>query len=144
MKGIAREKGQDRRRVRPLMAGQAVAMMADLGPRLADCRDAALLALGIAMAARRSELAGLDWLERGTGDGVLELTEHGAVVRLFTSKTAQARAVEVHVQPGPALKAVKDWPTALASPRARRCFVPSAAAAASVANVSREALWLAS
>ena len=109
MKGIAREKGQDRRRVRPLMADQAVAMMADLGPRLADCRDAALLALGIAMAARRSELAGLDWLERGTGDGVLELTEHGAVVRLFTSKTAQARAVEVHVQPGPALKAVKDW-----------------------------------
>ena len=109
MKGIAREKGGDRRRVRPLMASQALAMLADLGLRVVDARDAALLVLGIAMAGRRSELANLDWLERGSGNGVLELTEHGAVVRLFTSKTAQARTVEIHIQPGPALKAVKDW-----------------------------------
>jgi site-specific recombinase XerD len=61
------------------------------------------------MAARRSELAGLDWLTRGSGTCVLELTEHGAVVRLFRSKTAQDRVDEVAIQNGPALQAVRAW-----------------------------------
>jgi integrase len=110
LKGIAREKAGDRRRVRPLMARQVRAIMDSAGPQLMAMRDCAILALGVAMAARRSELSGLDWLTRGTGTGVLELTEHGAIVKLMRSKTSQAGdAVEVHIQPGPALKAVKDW-----------------------------------
>lgn len=109
MKGIAREKVGDVRRVRPFMPRHALAKIDAASARLVDVRDGALLALGIAMAARRSELAGLDWLSRGTGTGVLELTEHGAVVRLFRSKTAQDRIDEVAIQAGPALKAVKDW-----------------------------------
>jgi integrase len=91
------------------MAEQVLAMMGDMGPGLVDCRDAALLALGVAMAGRRSELACLDWMTRGTGEGVLEVTEHGAIVRLFNSKTSQGQEAEVHIQPGPALRAVRDW-----------------------------------
>jgi integrase len=109
MKGIAREKVGDVRRVRPFMPRHALAKIDAVGARLVDVRDAALLALGIAMAARRSELAGLDWLTRGIGTGVLELTEHGAVVRLFRSKTAQDRVDEVAIQNGPALQAVRAW-----------------------------------
>jgi integrase len=109
LKGIAREKAGDRRRVRPLMARQVRAMMDSAGPQLLDARDCAILALGVAMAARRSELSGLDWLARGTGTGVVDLTEHGAVVRLLRSKTSQTEAAEIHIQPGPALRAVRDW-----------------------------------
>jgi integrase len=109
LRGVAREKGRDRRRVRPLLARQVRAMMDSAGTRLVELRDSAVLALGVAMAARRSELAGLDWLARGTGSGLLEVTETGAVVRLLRSKTSQTEAAEIHIQPGPALKAVKDW-----------------------------------
>ena len=112
LKGIAKEKvdkGEDRRRVKPLMAELALGMLKDAGPSLVDARDMALLTLGIAMAGRRSEVSGLDWLARGTGSGFVELTEHGAVIRLLRSKTSQTQTVEVHIQPGPALKAVKGW-----------------------------------
>lgn len=109
MKGIGRERGSDRRKARPLMVQQALAMIRDMGGSLVDCRDAALLALGLAMAARRSELTGLDWMKRGTGRGVLELTESGATIRLHNSKTGQGKDVEVYLLPGIALRAVREW-----------------------------------
>jgi integrase len=110
LKGIARDIGTDQRKVRPLMAKKALDMLRDAGASLVDVRDMALLSLGIAMAARRSEIAGLHWLSPGPhATGVLELNEDGAVVRLLRSKTSQTQAVEVHIQPGPALKAVRTW-----------------------------------
>jgi integrase len=110
MRGCARQKVGDRRRVKPLMPRHALAKIdAAAGGRLVDLRDAAVLALGIAMAGRRSEVAGLDWLARGTGKGILELVESGALVKLYRSKTAQDRIDEVAIQDGPALSTVRLW-----------------------------------
>jgi integrase len=103
------------RRVRPLLAKQVRALLRDLGDGPADLRDAALLALGVASGCRRSELSGLDWAKRGTGSGVIEVTDEGATITLFESKTSQAEEVEcVYLQPGIALKALKRWVAAVA------------------------------
>jgi integrase len=111
LKGIARTQGADPRRVKPLMSAAVRGMLATMGPspKRARIRDAALLALGVASGCRRSELCALDWLTRGDGNGVLELTEHGATIRLFTSKTSQDKEAQVHLQDGPALAAVRAW-----------------------------------
>src|SRR5437867_2233905 len=79
LKGIAREARVRVRRVKPLLAARVRSLLAEMGDGLADVRDAALLALGVASGCRRSELAGLDWLSRGSGQGVLEIGEDGAV-----------------------------------------------------------------
>jgi integrase len=98
------------RRVRPLMAKQIRALLADLDEGAADRRDAALLSLGVASGCRRSELAGLDWAKRGDGTGVLELSDEGATITLHMSKTVHGGEVEsIYLQPGIALKAVKRW-----------------------------------
>ena len=109
LRGIARESGVQTRRVKPLMAARVRALLAEMGDSPADLRDAALLALGVASGCRRAELSGLDWLQRGEGQGVLELTEEGAVIRLFRSKTSQDAPAEVYIQPGVALGAVRRW-----------------------------------
>ena len=94
-----------------MLAKQVRALLRDLGDSPADRRDAALLAIGVASGCRRSELAGLDWAKRGTGSGVIELTDEGATITLFCSKTSQgADEVEcIYLQPGLALKALKRW-----------------------------------
>src|SRR6476661_2023379 len=98
------------RRVRPLLAKQVRALLRDLGEDPADLRDAALLALGVASGCRRSEIVGLDWAKRGTGLGVVEISDEGANITLFQSKTVQDGEPEtIHVQPGIALKALKRW-----------------------------------
>jgi hypothetical protein len=56
-----------------------------------------------------TQLVGLDFATRGDGTGVLEFLDEGAIVRLSKSKTKQASEDEVHIQPGPALKAVRFW-----------------------------------
>jgi integrase len=110
LRGIARESIKPVRRVKPLVADRLRAMLRDFGEEPADIRDAALLALGVASGCRRSELAGLDWLRRGEGLGVLELAaDEGAVIRLYRSKTDQEEPAEVHILPGLALAAVKRW-----------------------------------
>jgi integrase len=109
LKGIARESGTPVRRVKPLLAARVRSLLADMGDSLADARDAALLALGVASGCRRSELAGLDWLSHGAGQGILEIGEDGATIRLYRSKTSQAEPAEVHIKPGIALAAVKRW-----------------------------------
>jgi integrase len=95
--------------VKPLTAARVRGLLADMGDGPADLRDAALLALGVASGCRRSELAELDLQVRGTGAGVLEITEHGATIRLYRSKTSQEEPAEVYVQPGLALAALKRW-----------------------------------
>ena len=109
MAGIRRSHGTKRRKATPLMVEDVTPLLTDKNARLADCRDAALLGLGMAMAARRSELVGLDWIRRGSGTGVLELTRRGARIVLYTSKAKQNEEDEIHIQPGPVLKAVRAW-----------------------------------
>lgn len=109
LKGISREKADGTRQVKPVMATTVRAMLVDMGKGLADLRDAALLALGVASGCRRSELAGLDWAERGNGQGVLTVTDDGATITLFRSKASQDEPATVYVQPGLALAAVKRW-----------------------------------
>jgi integrase len=109
LRGIARENARPTRRVKPLTADRLRGMLRDMGDDLAGIRDAALLALGVASGCRRSELAGLDWLKRGDGAGVIELSDEGAVIRLYRSKTSQEEPAEVFIQPGLALGAVKRW-----------------------------------
>src|SRR5262249_60101366 len=72
-------------------------------------REAGLLGLGVASGCRRSDLGGLDWLSRGSGQGIFELGEEGATIRFSRSKTSQAEPAEVHIKPGIALAAVKRW-----------------------------------
>jgi len=110
MKGIGRRHGGKRRKVRPLMVEEFVSMQGEMsGHDMTVSRDAALLALGLAMAARRSKLAGLDWMRCGTGTGVLELAGRGARIVLYTSKTKQGEPDEIYIQPGRALKAIHAW-----------------------------------
>jgi integrase len=98
------------RRVRPLLSKQVRALVRDLGDSPVERRDSALLALGVASGCRRSELAGLDWARRGTGSAVIELTDEGATITLFCSKTSQGEEAEcIYLQPGIALKALKSW-----------------------------------
>jgi integrase len=109
LRGAAREAPLPRR-VRPLLAKQVPALLRDLGEEPADLRDAALLALGVASGCRRSEIVGLDWAKRGTGSGVVEITDEGANITLFCSKTIQDGEPEaIYLQPGIALKALKRW-----------------------------------
>jgi len=77
----------------------------DVVEEAADRHDAAWLALGVASGCRRSEPAGLDWAQRGTGSGVRTLTEEGATIAVFISKTSRGGEVEsVYLQPGLALR----------------------------------------
>jgi hypothetical protein len=49
-------------------------------------------------------------MQRGTGAGVVEIKEEGATITLFGSKTSQGEEAEtIHIQPGVALKALKQW-----------------------------------
>jgi integrase len=113
------------RRVRPLLAKQVRALLRELGDHAAERRDAAVLALGVASGCRRSELAGLDWARRGAGSGMIELTDEGATITLFCSKTSQGEEVEcIYLQPGLALKTVKGWIEAGAIAEATPLFRP--------------------
>jgi integrase len=98
------------RRGRPLLSKQVRALLRDLGDGPAEWRDAALLALGVASGCRRSELSGFDWARRGDGSGVIKLTDDGAIITLYDSKTSQGGEPEcIYLQPGIALKALKCW-----------------------------------
>jgi integrase len=138
------------RRVRPLLAKQVRALLRDLGEDPADLRDAALLAVGVASGCRRSELSGLDWMQRGAGAGVIETTVEGATITLFCSKTSHGEEAEtIHIQPGVALKALRRWiegggiaagtPLFRASARAEELAPVVSATAASPASSRRGA-----
>jgi hypothetical protein len=67
---------------------------ARLGNAATERRDATQLALGVATSCRRCELSGLNWAKWGTGSGVIELTDEGATITLFVSKSSQAEEPE--------------------------------------------------
>lgn len=121
LKGIRRKIAQTRnvRRVRPLMEAQLADLLEMLRPDvLLEARDAAILGLGFGAARRRSELASLDYMERGADSdarGVLIVDDRGLTIKLAVSKTNQEGAEEEYVVPRMAApricQAVENWIT---------------------------------
>jgi integrase len=107
MAGIRRTVGVAQRQARALLRDDLFAVLDRLGDRPKDVRDRAMLLLGFALAARRSELVALD-VE------YVEFTAKGALVTIRRSKTDQeARGRQVAVPFGRTrhcpLAALKDW-----------------------------------
>lgn len=119
LKGIRRKIAATRsvRRVRPLMETQLADLLDLLRPEsLLEARDAAILGLGFGAARRRSELAGLDYMERGPESdarGILVVDDRGLTIKLSVSKTNQEGAEEEYVVPRMAApricQAVEHW-----------------------------------
>jgi integrase len=82
MRGIRRSRGVARRQAQALLRDDLFAILDRLGDRPKDIRDRAMLLIGFALAARRSELVALD-----VGD--VEFTAKGALVTIRRSKTDQ-------------------------------------------------------
>jgi site-specific recombinase XerD len=92
MAGIRRTIGTAQVKKAAATADKLLAMTAQPGPTLAALRDRALLLLGFAMAARRSELVALD-------EADIEETSEGLRVTIRGSKTDQERAGQVVAVP---------------------------------------------
>jgi site-specific recombinase XerC len=98
MKGIRRKYAAPQTQaepLRPAMIRGILAAISDSDTAL-DRRDAALIALLFSAALRRSELAGLDHGQAGTGDGYLALTKEAVEVTLLRSK-ARTEPVTVKI-----------------------------------------------
>ena len=96
-RGISRVKARTdiQRQAAPLLGKDLQSLLEGLGGRAIDVRDGALLSLCWAAALRRSELVGLDWMEKEEGVGFLRIDERGAMVTLATSKGSQDAAASV-------------------------------------------------
>lgn len=94
MAGIRRTVGVAQRQARALLRDDLFAVLDRLGDRPKDIRDRAMLLLGFALAARRSELVALDVED-------VDFTAKGALVTIRRSKTDQeARGRQVAVPLG--------------------------------------------
>lgn len=107
LRGIRRSVGVRQRQARALLRDDLFAVLDRLGDRPKDVRDRAMLLIGFALAARRSELVALD-----VGD--VEFTAKGALVTIRRSKTDQeGRGRQVAVPPGRTrhcpIAALKNW-----------------------------------
>lgn len=93
-RGISRVKAQSEgiRKARPVLGTDLAGMIEGMGSRPIDVRDKALLALGWAAALRRSELVGLDWMQKGVGQGHVAIDTHAVTITLATSKASQDQA----------------------------------------------------
>lgn len=96
-RGISRVKARTEgvRKAKPVLGSDLSAMLDGFGSKPIDIRDRALLAIGWAGALRRSELVGLDWQKRGTGQGHVTVDEEAVTIILATSKASQDEAVSV-------------------------------------------------
>lgn len=104
--GIRRTIGQSRmvRRVKPLTATELRDIIEMLRPNvLREARDAAVLATGFGACRRRSEVVGLNYMERDPKDkgckGTLSIEDKGVIIRLSQSKTNQSGRDEEYVIP---------------------------------------------
>lgn len=93
-RGISRMKAQTEsvRKAKPVLGTDLAAILEGLGARPIDLRDKALLALGWAGALRRSELVGLDWMRKGSGQGYVTIDAQALTITLATSKASQDEA----------------------------------------------------
>lgn len=90
-RGISRVKAQtiSVRKAKPVLGSDLAAMLEKMGGRPIDIRDKALLAVGWAGALRRSELVGLDWAAKGSGQGHVSIDAEAVTITLATSKASQ-------------------------------------------------------
>lgn len=107
MRGIRRTLGMAQRQAQAVLRDDLFTVLDRLGDRPKDIRDRAMLLLGFALAARRSELAALDVED-------IEFTAKGALVTIRRSKTDQeGRGRKVAVPFGRTrhcpIAALKDW-----------------------------------
>jgi integrase len=82
MQGIRRSLGASQKQARALLRDDLFAVLDRLGNRPKDVRDRAMLLIGFALAARRSELVALDVED-------VEYTAKGALITIRKSKTDQ-------------------------------------------------------
>ena len=82
MRGIKRALGTAQRQAAPLLKENLFEIMANLGDRPRDIRDAAILMIGFSAALRRSELVSLDRED-------IESVSQGLVITIRRSKTDQ-------------------------------------------------------
>jgi integrase len=107
LRGIRRTVGSRQKQARALLRDDLFAILDRLGDRPKDIRDRAMLLLGFALAARRSELVALNVED-------VEFTAKGALVSIRRSKTDQeGRGRQVAVPPGRTrhcpIVALKNW-----------------------------------
>lgn len=112
MKAARRRHGPPKR-ARPVRNTDLDAVLDRCDPaRIRDCRDALLFALSFGLAARSSELVGLDWERSGStllgSTGVATTTETSILVRWHRTKTAQEREVELEI-PDEDMPLVRLW-----------------------------------
>ena len=93
MKGIRRERAEKIAKAEPLRADMLIEVIAALGTKPLEVRDAALLALGYCFARRRSELTGLDLDRLGCGDGILTSDVQALTITLVRHKTQGGEAL---------------------------------------------------
>lgn len=117
MDGARRQVGQARtvRRVDPVMDDELRDVLEKLrSDVLPEARDAALLSVGFGAALRRSEVAGLDYQKRGSGNAVLSIAGDGTVtIKFLVSKTNQTGEDESCLIPVQHLallcRKIKEW-----------------------------------
>lgn len=95
------------RKAKPVLGADLAAMLDGMGNRPIDARDKALLAIGWAAALRRSELVGLDWMLKGSGQGYVVVDTQAVTITLATSKASQDEA-ETIVIPVASMKSAGD------------------------------------
>ena len=95
LRGYRKERPRTRRKAPPVTVDDLRAMVATCDPgTVQGVRDRAVILLGFAMMARRSELAGLDVTD-------VKLDQRGMIVRVRSSKTDHdAEGIDVHVVSG--------------------------------------------
>ena len=108
-RGISRVKAKTDsvRKAKPVLGSDLAAMLDGMGNRPIDMRDKALLAIGWAGALRRSEMVGLDWMAKGSGQGHIVVDTQAVTITLATSKASQDEA-ETFVVPLAAMKSAGD------------------------------------
>lgn len=114
MKAARRRHGPPRR-ARPARGADIADLFALLDPtNIRDVRDAVVFALGFGLAARASELVGLDLERAGSFErgatGVLQIGADGIVVRWHRTKAAQEREVELSI-PDRDMPEAREWLT---------------------------------
>ena len=87
LKGIRTKYAAPQAQAEALRPAMVRGILATLDDTPLERRDAALVALLFAGALRRSEIAGLDYAEAGTGDGYLALSDEAVEIVLLRSKS---------------------------------------------------------
>jgi site-specific recombinase XerC len=127
-RSIRRRYARPQRRAKPIVKADLQTLLGALVPtRLADMRDAALMAAGWGKMLRQAEITSLDWHRNGEGLGYIRVDPGGATIVLLRSKTSQAgawRTLIARADMPTAVEAIERWAAAAKLPPAAPVFVP--------------------